>query len=259
MKTRYRRATASASLVLGFGVTLAHAQTVSDEVVVTGVPHDRAPGEIAQSVTVMRGDALDRARAGNLGEMLASQLGISSSYFGAGASRPVIRGLAGARVQMLEDGLEALDVATVSDDHAVTVEPLAADQIEIFRGPTTLLYGSGAVGGVVNTVTTRIPTFTPDDGFDGAFELKGDSVADSRAAAIRFDAGGERLAWHFDAARRRSDDYRIAGFARREPLAGDAPGVVANSAAETDSAAFGASWLAAGGFIGVGVSTFDTL
>ena len=146
--------------LLGAAVASAQAQTEAppDELVVTGVPHERAPGELAQSVTVVTGDELDRNRAATLGETLANQVGVSSSYFGAGASRPIIRGLAGARVQMLEDGIDTMDAATVSDDHAVTVEPLAADQIEIFRGPTTLLYGSGAVGGVVNTVTTRVPT-----------------------------------------------------------------------------------------------------
>ena len=99
-----------------------HAQSHDslEEVVVTGVPRDRAAGEIAQSVTVVGGDELDRVRASTLGETLANQLGVSSSYFGAGASRPIIRGLAGARVQMLEDGIDTMDVATVSDDHAVT-------------------------------------------------------------------------------------------------------------------------------------------
>ena len=140
---------------------VAHAQPheAADEVIVTGVMRDRAPGELAQSVTVVSGDTLDRIRAANLGETLANQVGVSSSYFGAGASRPIIRGLAGARVRMLEDGIDSMDAGTVSDDHAVTVEPLAADQIEIFRGPTTLLYAR-AVGGV-NTVTTRIPTARP--------------------------------------------------------------------------------------------------
>jgi iron complex outermembrane receptor protein len=230
-----------------------------EEIVVTGVLRDRAPGELAQSVTVVRGDTLDRVRAANLGETLANQLGVSSSYFGAGASRPIIRGLAGARVQMLEDGLDAMDAATVSDDHAVTVEPLAADQIEIFRGPTSLLYGSGAVGGVVNTVTTRVPSRAPEDGLLGAFELRADTVAESRGAAVRLDGGGERLAWHFDAGHRDSDDYEIPGFAHADADAEDAFGVVENSAAESDSAALGASWLNERGFIGVSVSAFDTL
>jgi iron complex outermembrane receptor protein len=244
----------------------AHAQNHEplEEIVVTGVPRDRAVGELAQSVTVVGGDELDRVRASTLGETLTNQPGVSSSYFGAGASRPIIRGLAGARVQMLEDGVDTMDAATVSDDHAVTVEPLAADQIEIFRGPTTLLYGSGAVGGVVNTVTTRIPARAPDDGFEGAFELRGDSAADASGAAVRLDGGAERFAWHLDAGRRDSDDYDIPGFAHADVEAGtadpeDAFGVLPNSAAESESAAFGASWLADSGFLGVGVSTFDTL
>jgi iron complex outermembrane receptor protein len=235
-----------------------------EEIVVTGVARDRAPGEIAQSVTVVAGETLDRIRAANLGETLSNQLGVSSSYFGAGASRPIIRGLAGARVRMLEDGIDSMDAATVSDDHAVTVEPLAADQIEIFRGPTTLLYGSGAVGGVINTVTTRIPTATPADGFEGAFELRGDSAADARGAAIRLDGGAESLAWHFDAARRDSDDYEIPGFAHADvDLAEAGPedvfGIVENSASESEAAAFGGSWLRDDGFIGVGINSFDSL
>ena len=235
-----------------------------EEIIVTGVPRDRAAGEIAQSVTVVGGDELDRVRASTLGETLTNQLGVSSSYFGAGASRPIIRGLAGARVQMLEDGVDTMDAATVSDDHAVTVEPLAADQIEIFRGPTTLLYGSGAIGGVVNTVMTRVPTRAPDGGFEGAVEVRGDSVADHRAAAVRLDGGVPRFAWHFDAGRRDSDDYEIPGFAHADADsassgAEDAFGVVENSAAESEAAAFGASWLGDDGYFGVGINAFDTL
>ena len=233
-----------------------------DEIVVTGVPRDRAAGELSQSVTVVGGDELDRVRASTLGETLANQLGVSSSYFGAGASRPIIRGLAGARVQMLEDGIDTMDAATLSDDHAVTVEPLAADQIEIFRGPTTLLYGSGAIGGVVNTVTTRIPGRAPDDGLEGAFEVRGDSAAQARGAAVRLDGGASRFAWHFDAGRRDSDDYEIPGFAHADAQPGDADeafGVLPNSAAETESAAFGASWLGDDGFVGLGINAFDSL
>lgn len=243
-----------------------HAQTHAqpEEIIVTGVPRDRAVGEIAQSVTVVGGDELDRVRASTLGETLTNQLGVSSSYFGAGASRPIIRGLAGARVQMLEDGVHTMDAATVSDDHAVTVEPLAADQIEIFRGPTTLLYGSGAIGGVVNTVTSRVPTRAPDGGFEGAVEVRGDSVADNRAAAVRLDGGASRFAWHFDAGRRHSDDYEIPGFAHADadPANSDPEdifGVVENSAAESEAAAFGASWLGNKSYLGIGINSFDTL
>jgi iron complex outermembrane receptor protein len=236
----------------------------ADEIIVTGVPRDRAADELAQPVAVVSGDELARVRASTLGETLANQLGVSSSYFGAGASRPIIRGLAGARVQMLADGIDAMDAATISDDHAATIEPLVADQIEIFRGPTTLLYGSGAVGGVVNTVTTRIPDVAPADGLEGAFELRGDSAAQARGGAVRLDGGGARFAWHLDAGRRESDDYDIPGFAHAEVDVADAPadeayGFVPNSAAESESAAFGASWLGDAGFLGVGISAFDTL
>lgn len=230
----------------------------ADEVVVTGVPLNRAPGELAQSVTVVAGDELERSRAATLGETLANQLGMSSSFFGAGASRPIIRGLGGARVRMLEDGIDSMDVATVSDDHAVTVDPLAAEQIEIFRGPTTLLYGSGAVGGVVNTVTTRVPMRAPEDGFEGAAELRGDTVADARGGALRLDAGGSRFAWHFDASSRDSGDYDIPAFARTEPQPGEVAGLLANSAAASDAAAFGAAWLGERGFVGASINAFDT-
>jgi iron complex outermembrane recepter protein len=256
-----------ASALLGSALVLpvqAQNHESVDEVIVTGAPRDRTAAELAQSVTVVASDELDRVRAATLGETLAGQLGVSSSQFGAGASRPIIRGLAGARVLMLEDGVDTMDAATLSDDHAVTVEPLAADQIEIFRGPTTLLYGSGAVGGVVNTVTTRIPAAAPDDGLEGAFELRGDTVAEARGAAVRLDGGSARFAWHFDAGRRDSDDYEIPGFAHADVDAAtaapdDAFGVLANSAAESESAAFGASWLGDAGFLGVGLNAFDTL
>jgi iron complex outermembrane recepter protein len=258
-----RRAAASLSVAALLSGAPAPSQAQSenppDEIVVTGIPHQRAPGELAQSITVVAGDELDRSRAATLGETLANQVGISSSYFGAGASRPIIRGLAGARVRMLEDGIDSMDVATVSDDHAVTVDPLAAEQIEIFRGPTTLLYGSGAVGGVVNTVTTRIPIRAPADGFEGSVELRGDTAADASSGAVRFDAGGSRFAWHFDAARRDSDDYEIPGFANVAPEAGDLAGVMANSAAESDAAAFGAAWLGDSSFLGASLNAFDTL
>jgi iron complex outermembrane receptor protein len=243
---------------LGFSA-YAQPHDTTEELIVTGVLRDRAPGELAESVTVVRGDTLDRIRAANLGETLSSQLGVSSSYFGAGASRPIIRGLAGARVRMLEDGIDSMDAASLSDDHAVTVEPLAADQIEIFRGPTTLLYGSGAIGGVVNTVTTRIPTRAPEEGFEGAAELRADSVADSRGAALRLDGGGSKFAWHFDAGRRDSEDYEIPGLADIDAEPDAAFGFVPNSAAESDAAAFGASWLGDDGFLGVGLNSFDTL
>jgi iron complex outermembrane receptor protein len=242
---------------------LSRAQHETDEVVVTATMRDQTVGELAQSVTIVAAETLDRVRATNLGETLESQLGMSASYFGTGASRPIIRGLAGARVRTMEDGIESMDVSTVSDDHAASIDPLVARQIEIFRGPTTLLYGSGAVGGIVNTVTNRIPESAPADGFEGAFELRGDTVADERTGAVALDGGAESFAWHFDAASRDTGDYEIPGFAEhllpgevRDP--GAVEGVLENSDLELTSYALGGSWLGEQGFFGIATSAFAT-
>jgi iron complex outermembrane receptor protein len=248
----------------------ARAQHGLEEVVVTGTPRNQTAGELAQSVTVINAETLDRVRGTNLGETLEGQLGMSASYFGTGASRPIIRGLAGARVRTMEDGIESMDVSTVSVDHAVGIDPLVAEQIEIFRGPTTLLYGSGAVGGVVNTVTNRIPENAPEDGFDAAFELRGDSVSNERTGALALDGGGDTFAWHVDAASRDTDDYEIPGFAEHEHAGEgegedeeDGPegveGVLENSDLELTSYALGGSWLGGErGSFGIAVSGFDT-
>jgi len=237
------------------------AQHAPEELIVVGTPRNQAAVDLAQSVTVVAAETLDRVRSVNLGETLESQLGMSASYFGTGSSRPIIRGLAGARVRTMEDGIDSMDVSTVSVDHAVGIDPLVARQIEIFRGPTTLLYGSGAIGGVINTVTNRIPELAPEDGFEGAFELRGDTVSDERTGAFALDGGGDAFAWHFDGATRDTDDYEIPGFA---DLAGGAAtgqveGILPNSNLELTSYALGGSWLGEGSFFGVAASGFDTL
>jgi iron complex outermembrane receptor protein len=234
------------------------AQQVVEEIHVIGTPLESRPDELAQSVTVLSGETLERVRAANLGETLAGQVGISASYFGAGASRPIIRGLAGARVRTMEDGIDSMDVSSLSIDHAVTIDPIVAEQIEVFRGPTTLLYGSGAVGGVINTATNRIPEFAPEEGFAGKIEVRGDSAADDRSAAMALDGGADRVAWHFDALTRDTENYEIPGFAELEPGSEDIAGFLENSDLEIDTAAAGASWLGDNGFFGVSVSGYGT-
>ena len=247
MRTRKWVHAAEAVLALA-APSLLEAQHVVEEVRVVATPHDLSPADVAQSVTVLADERLRRSLRPTLGETLASELGVSSTYHGSGASRPVIRGLAGARVKVMEDGIDALDVSSISADHAVGVDPAAARQIEIFRGPTTLLYGSGAVGGVVNTVTNRLPTVVPDDGLDAMLEVQADSASRRRRGAFAVDGGRERLAWHVDAARQRADDYEIPGTAVRgaDPHEPDAvPGVVPNSAFDATSGAAGLAWLGA--------------
>jgi iron complex outermembrane receptor protein len=248
-------------LTIGCLPVLTHAQALQnpapdEEVIVIGTPRHESVQDLAQSVTVLSDEALERARSLNLGETLAGELGVNASYFGAGASRPVIRGLAGTRVRTMEDGIDAMDVSTISVDHAVSIDPLAAEQIEIFRGPTTLLYGSGAVGGVINTVTRRIPESAPDDGLAGAFEIRGDSALGERGGSLRLDGGGDGFAWHLDGVKRNTDNYEIPGPI--ETGSDERPGVLPNSDLETTSGAFGTSWLGESSFFGGSVSQFET-
>src|SRR5690554_2807027 len=137
-----------------------------DAVIVRASPLARSAEDLTQPVEVLAGERLDEVKASSLGETVGRLPGIQSSYHGPGVGRPIIRGMDGARVQVLSDGLSSGDVSTVSVDHAVTIEPFLASQIEVLKGPATLLYGSGAIGGAVNVIDGRIPeaaTFEPLD------------------------------------------------------------------------------------------------
>ena len=136
--------------------------------------------DLARPVEVLAGERLDEAKANSLGETVSKLPGVQSSYFGPGVGRPIVRGLDGARVQVLSDGLGSGDVSTVSVDHAVSIEPFLADQIEVLKGPATLLYGSGAIGGAVNVVDGRIPEAVTEQPLQGRAELRGDSVNDEK-------------------------------------------------------------------------------
>jgi iron complex outermembrane recepter protein len=237
-----------------------------EELVVTASPLGQRADEIARPVEVLSGAELDAAKGATLGETLSGLPGVQSGYFGPGVGRPIIRGLDGARVQVLANGISALDASTVSVDHAVSIEPFLADQIEVLKGPATLLYGSSAIGGAVNVVDGRIPEVMPPDGFSGRAELRGNTVSDERTGMLRLDGGTGSVAWHVDILRRRADDIRIPGYAESAELLaeeGETPdedgfGRLENSAVDTDSGAFGVSWIGSRGFIGASYSAFDT-
>lgn len=223
--------------------------------------------DLARPVEVLAGERLDEAKASSLGETVGKLPGVQSSYFGPGVGRPIVRGLDGARVQVLSEGLGTGDVSTVSADHAVSVEPFLAEQIEVLKGPATLLYGSGAIGGAVNVVDGRVPETMPDQPLQGRAELRGGSVNDERTGMLRLDGGtGNGFAFHFDALQRETDDYDIPGFAESarhfaeegETPDPDARGVLPNSALRTSSAALGVSWIGTRGFFGGGYSLFNT-
>ncbi len=217
-------------------------------------------------VDVLAGSKLDEAKAGTLGETVAKLPGVQSSNFGPGVGRPIIRGLDGARVQVLSDGLGSGDVSTVSVDHAVSIEPFLAEQIEVLKGPATLLYGSGAIGGAVNVVDGRIPEVRPDVPFGGRAELRHGSVNDELTGMVRLDGGTGAFAFHFDVLHREAGNYDIPGFPESAALMaehGETPdpddtGILRNSAVRTDSAALGVSWIGARGFLGGAYSLFNT-
>lgn len=221
---------------------------------------------LATPVDVLAGSKLDEAKAGTLGETVAKLPGVQSSNFGPGVGRPIIRGLDGARVQVLSDGLGSGDVSTVSVDHAVTIEPFLANQIEVLKGPATLLYGSGAIGGAVNVVDGRIPEMLPDAPLEGRVEVRGGNVNDERTGMLRMDGHAGRVAFHFDALHRETGDYSIPGFPESaahlaeegEIPDPDAAGTLGNSAVRTDSAALGVSWIGDRSFIGASYSLYNT-
>ena len=222
--------------------------------------------DLARPVEVLSGERLDEAKANSLGETVNKLPGVQASYFGPGVGRPIVRGLDGARVQVLSDGLGSGDVSTVSADHAVSIEPFLADQIEVLKGPATLLYGSGAIGGAVNVVDGRVPERLTDQPLQGRAELRGGNVNDETTGMLRMDGSTDRFAFHVDALHRETGDFEIPGHAESAALMaehGETPdpaeaGLLHNSFVRTDSAAFGLSWIGARGFAGGGYSLFNT-
>jgi len=248
------------------------AQTLS-EVTVTASPLQGSAEDMAQPIEVLAGDELDRAKRGTLGETLSALPGVQSADFGPGVGRPIIRGLEGARVQVLSGGIGTLDASTVSADHALAIEPFLADQIEVLKGPTTLLFGTGAIGGAVNVADGRIARALPDVPLSGRAELRGNTVNDEFTGLFRFDglAGdvGAPSGWvlHADGLVRSGNDYDIPGFAHHEDHAeedhdheheGEAFGTLPNSAVRTRSGALGATWIGAQGWFGASASAYRT-
>lgn len=227
------------------------------EIIVTADPLGDVDGHFVAPTTVLTGEALERESMRSIGEAVSNQLGVSSSDFGASVGRPVIRGLGGARVRVLENGIGTMDVSTISADHGVSAEPLFAEQIEILRGPATLLYGSGASGGLVNVSNARIASELPDA---AELNLYGhyDTAADEWLGAFKLDAAiGRHVAVHFDGLRRDNDDVSIPGFASRHPDADERPGTLANSSADAHNYAGGASVIGEDGYFGIAVSQYD--
>lgn len=224
-------------------------------VVVTASPIPSSLFDLAQPVTVLTDQKLRQQLSSTLGETLARQPGINSTYFGPNASRPVIRGLGGDRVRILQNGLGTMDVSNTSDDHAVAMDPIALKRIEVVRGPAALLYGPNAVGGVVNQIDGRIPEQRLDRAFSGRADVRVDSPSSGKVGALMVE-GGAKNGWnyHLDGFRRESSNIVIPGFAQtdaRRATTGDTTsGKLLGSQAISDGGAVGTSYVWDKGHIG---------
>jgi len=192
--------------------------TELDELVVSA-PFSQKASESAKPVTVLSGEKLRTKISGTLGETLKNELGITTQSFGSGVGTPVIRGQAGPRVRVMQNSIGNNDVSTLSPDHANSVEPILAERIEVLRGPATLLYGSGAIGGVVNVIDNRIPETVPDKLVGGAAEQRYDSSTNETVSVVKIEGGYKGLAYHLDGFYRSHGNLRIGGNAIDEQAA----------------------------------------
>lgn len=252
------------------------------EIIITA-PYVRSL-DILGNVSVVEGDELARDLRGQIGDSLTRQAGVSATSFTPGASRPVLRGFQGERVRVLTDGIGAIDVSNTSADHAVTIDPLTVERVEILRGPAVLLFGSQAIGGAVNVFDRRIPRAVPADHVHIDAIAGFGTAADDRSAGASIDiALTPKLVAHLDGSWRETDDLRIGGFTLSPQLRADVlaladeeegegeleeaaelretaaqRGRVGNTASRTWTAAGGLAFIDEGGQLGLSLSHFDS-
>lgn len=255
---------------------------VDKEIVVTAPYVERL--DILSGTSALSGEELAAETQGQIGDMLTSLPGVSATSFGPGASRPVLRGFQGNRVAVLTDGIGNIDASNTSADHAVTIDALTTERIEVLRGPAVLLFGGQAVGGAVNVIDKRIPRAVPEEVIHIDAQIGYASAAREYSGGTSVDVPiGDRFVVHVDGSYRNSDDLRIGGFLlspslRREALdfaaqqtavgntaeAANATALAAsrgrlpNSGVETWSAGTGAAFIDNGGNLGVSFNIYDT-
>ncbi|MEM7701613.1 MAG: TonB-dependent receptor [Pseudomonadota bacterium] len=239
------RAAVATSLAFALSAQAAIAQETTDTGAGTGTDTDEKDDTILVAAEglneldfisgqdVYTVEEIQRDLAGQLGDLLTKVPGVSATSFAPGASRPILRGLDGERVRVLIDSLGTADVANTSADHATTIDPLTTRRIEILRGPAALLFGSQAIGGVVNVIDSRLPTEVPANGFDFDALTAFDTATDLRSGGASLDVGlGETLVFHLDGSFRETDDVEIPGFQLTDALRADLLGDAAEEEAE---------------------------
>lgn len=241
-------------------------ETELDSIIVTA-PLSVTEEESAVPVTVLSGQDLEMKTGHSIGETLKNELGMTSQSFGPGVGTPVIRGQAGPRVRVLNNGTGSNDVSSISPDHATSVEAVLAERIEVLRGPATLLYGSGAMGGVVNVIDNRIPGQLPDKLLGGALEQRFDSTSDETSTALKLEGGQGNLAYHLDGFYRHRNNLDIGGVgidtakvAITDPsldIVDNPQGYLNNTGAEAISGSAGLSWVGDSGFAGASINNIN--
>jgi iron complex outermembrane receptor protein len=243
----------------------------TERVVVVGGAIEQSETDKAQSVTILNENNLKQRAAPTLGDTLSNELGVAGSGFTPGASRPVIRGQADNRVRVTNNGTEVFDVSNLSPDHAPSVSPLLSQSIEVVRGPATILFGSGAIGGVVNIADNVIPVEQPANALSGEVDGRYNSADEERSGAIALTLSPvKHIVLHAQVSYLRTDDRSIPGFALNERMRalltpaqaagrgfGENPeGTVPNTFVETKDYAFGASYVWDKGYIGASFTEF---
>jgi iron complex outermembrane receptor protein len=233
-------------------------------VFVTASPLGSALFDLADPVNLLEGRQLLLNRQPTLGETLDQEVGVSSTYYGPNASRPIIRGLGGFDIRLLNNGLGLLDASAASPDHAVAASPFAVERIEVVRGPAAVMYGGAAIGGVVNTIDSRIAQAPPAKAAGGSASYTYGSQNDLSAGGARVDAGTERFAVHADGYASRNGDLKIPGSAwtAQEQAARGEPGPsgsLPNSRGDSQTWGIGASaFVDQRGYLGVSYGRFAT-
>lgn len=268
-------------LLFSAAPAFAQIEAIDEEVIITGARIlEGSVDDAITGISVLSGDQLDDRLASTIGETLKYEPGVSSTFFGAGASRPIIRGQGGDRVRVLTNGIGSIDASSASPDHAVAAEPAQAEQIEVLRGSSVLRFGSSGAGGIVNIIDGRIPQEVPD-GTEAAVRMSFASVDNSGEVAGSVDqAIGPNLVLHLDGSWRNASDYKIPGFAESEIFheAEEADeedhddddddhedeeeeeqfGRLENSFVESSSLTGGLSYVGNKGFIGVALHRFES-
>jgi iron complex outermembrane receptor protein len=205
----------------------------------------------------LSGAALTQRQGSTLGETLDNLPGISNSSFGPNVGRPVIRGMDGDRIRILQNSGANMDVSGLSNDHAVPIDPLTTERIEVLRGPATLLYGGSAIGGVVNVIDNRIArerTFDAKGGVMGKAEVRAGGAANERSTSAMVEAGNDKFVLHVDAFDRSTKNLRVP----KDMTCDGTPNGrrVCNSASESKGGAVGGTLLFDRGYLGVSTSEY---